>query len=134
MPPGRPPQRRCVGEPHPVRQIWAGCAAYAGDVDVEVGPEGESPEIRRFVEERRRSVLSRAVATLRDCPDDDLEAHAHRLKGTLALYELTSAAAVAAALERTLQTAGPDGSARVTARADAVLGLESALATLDESP
>lgn len=58
-------------------------------------------------------MLHRAVETLRSCPDDQLAAQVHRLKGTLGLYELAEAQAAVADLETLLlmrqQGASGDG-------------------------
>jgi len=66
-----------------------------------------SGQVDRFVHARRRSVLARAIESLRVSDRADLGRTAHRVRGTLGSFGLHDAAQAVADLEGALRALGP---------------------------
>jgi HPt (histidine-containing phosphotransfer) domain-containing protein len=84
----------------------------------------ENPAMQAFIAQRQSDLLTRAIAVVRDCPDDALAPEAHRLAGTLGTYQLIEAHDACRDLERVALTAGATTADIATARADTLARLE----------
>lgn len=90
--------------------------------------------VEDFMAERRPAVLDRAIQAIAECDIADMETECHRLRGTLASYDLTSAAELVEVLESIARQSHDDPSAVETARALTVSGLEGIAESLASSP
>ena len=91
-------------------------------------PGGESAAVQDFIRQRQADLLVRAEQTLRDCPDADLAAEAHRLSGTLGTYQLDDAQAALRTLENVVTSPTATATDVTAARATAVTVIRALVA------
>lgn len=95
--------------------------------------QGETDAVGGFMAERRPAVLDRAIRAIAECDVADIETECHRLRGTLATYELNEAADLIEVLESIARQSHDDAAATETARALTISGLETIAETLGDS-
>ncbi len=69
----------------------------------------EADALARFIADRQKGILERAIRSLETCPIEALAAETHRLFGTLGTYQLNTAAIAVRALHDEL-VSGPSSS------------------------
>jgi hypothetical protein len=93
----------------------------------------ESAAIQRFIRERQRLLLLRAIAAISVAAEDELAFQFHRLTGSLGTYQLHAASTLLHDLELRAQGAPPAGATPDVLRAEALIGLRAISAAMESA-
>lgn len=96
-------------------------------------PPAESATIERFILDRQRVLLRRAIAAVTAADDDELAFQFHRLTGSLGTYQLHAAATLLGELEARAQSEFGSTSSPDALRAEALVGLRTLSAAMESA-